>query len=38
MAFKIQDFKSAQYEPRVGEVPVPELKPFFDGEKPVWKV
>ena len=39
MAFKIQDFKSARYEPRVGEVPVPELKPFFDnGDKPVWKI
>lgn len=39
MAFKIQDFKSAPYQPRTGEVQVPELKPFFDnGDKPVWKV
>ena len=38
MAFKTEDFKSALYEPRVGEVPVPELKPFFDNGKPVWKV
>jgi hypothetical protein len=39
MAFKIQDFKAAQFKPRVGEVPVPELQPFFEnGENPVWRV
>ena len=38
MAFKKSDFIAARYEPRVAEVPVPELKPFFDGGNPVWKV
>ena len=39
MAFKTQDFKSALYEKRVDEVPVPDLQPFFEnGDKPVWKV
>ena len=39
MPFKKQDFISALYEQRIGEVPVPDLQPFFeDGDKPVWKV
>lgn len=39
MPFNKKEFMKTEMKPRMGEVPVPDLKIFFaDGEKPVWKV
>lgn len=39
MSFDAKAFLSEKFEPRVVEVQVPDLKPWFDdGAKPVWKV
>jgi len=38
MAFDLKKFKTADFTPREKDIPVPQLKEFFNGAKPVWKV
>lgn len=39
MPFDAKKFKKTRYVPREGDVPVPDLKPFFEEDEPaVWRV
>lgn len=38
MAFESSRFLATQFIPREDDVPVPDLKEFFGGEDPVWRV
>lgn len=38
MGFDIQKFETADFKFREKRVPVPDLKPFFNGDDPVWTV
>ena len=38
MAFDARAFSKAQFEPRTGEVAIPELRDWFGGDEPIFRV